>query len=387
MESSGEWPKVGTAPLDFALAFPAMLYDGTSPRPRSGTVTVERDRFTLQIEGLQAVVDIRPEHILGESRIRDEVHIEIRSPSENLPSLKLVVKDPAFDGALVKYLAHTDLRAGAAFHRAFCRIPLLGWLAIALVVAPSMYYCLTRGFVALHVLVSVEGEDALGEAVYKHLLGNFKVCDDPAIQVELQAMVDQLAEPDSPYRFRVSVFDTPHVNAVALPGGRIVVFSGLLKESSPEGVLGVLAHEVAHVECRHGLKQILRVMGVMFFMSAVIAGGVEELELAESATELAGVLVVLRHSRSAESEADEIAVRKLHEDRRSVGGLIEFFEQIDKKRGLRGVEEALLWLSSHPLSARRVAALREARAREDFEPTPWRVGREEWNGLVRSCGG
>jgi len=390
-ERPEERPQSWNGPVDPVLSFPAMLYDGVSPRPRSATAIVESDRLTLLIDGVQGGLDIRPEHIAGESRVRGEVHLEIRSPSDapsgGFPSLKLVVNDAAFGRALARYLSRSDVRTGAAFRRAVGRIPYWGWLAMAVVVAPAMYFALTQGFVALHGLVSVEEEVALGDAVYQHLLRTFKVCEDAGVQNELQAMVDELAEPHSPYQIRVSVFDAKHMNALALPGGRIVIFAGLLKDSSPEGVMGVLAHEVAHVECRHTLKQILRAMGVAFFMSSMIAGGIEELELAETASEVAGTLVVLKYSRSSEAEADEIAVRKLHEDRRSVAGFIDFFERVDRKHGLGGAEKALLWLSSHPLTARRIAALRSARAGERFEPVPWRMAQEKWNELVRRCPG
>jgi Zn-dependent protease with chaperone function len=67
------------------------------------------------------------------------------------------------------------------------------------------------------------------------------------------------AAPGSPYHVRLLVADSPVVNAFAAPGGRIVVFRGLLEKTGrPEELAGVLAHEMQHVVLRHPLEAILR---------------------------------------------------------------------------------------------------------------------------------
>ena len=55
-----------------------------------------------------------------------------------------------------------------------------------------------------------------------------------------------------PYPLRVSVLDHGMANALAVPGGRILIFRGLLEAAdNPEEVAGVLAHEIGHVAARH----------------------------------------------------------------------------------------------------------------------------------------
>ena len=66
------------------------------------------------------------------------------------------------------------------------------------------------------------------------------------------------ALPSNPYAFRVSVVDSPVVNAFAAPGGYIVIYKGLLKYTkSPEELAGVLAHEIEHVIHRHVTRMLL----------------------------------------------------------------------------------------------------------------------------------
>jgi Zn-dependent protease with chaperone function len=358
-----------------------------SPHARAVTVVVDHQSLTLRIDGSRAGLEIRPEHILSQSTIHDEIHLEIDHPAEDQPSFKLIVTAPGFKDALDSYLTYSDRRSGAGIGRALRRIPLWGWVVITAIVAPTMYWVLTTGFIALHVIVPVEAEAALGEAVYNHLMEDpqFQPCTDDRLRQELQNMVDELVDPDSPYECRVTVVETAMPNAFALPGGRIVVLSGLLKESSSDAVLGVLAHEIAHVECRHSMKQLFRAMGVMYFMGAAVGGGFEELELAETVAELSGVLLVLRHSRAAETEADQVAARKLHEDRRSVKGLIEFFEYVETIQGPAELHQALLWLSTHPLTEHRLDWLRAEERRETFDPVPWPTGGAAWEDLIEGC--
>lgn len=369
-----------------AFTCPARLYDGIQPTPHQGTATIDGNRFTFQAEGADAPLVVSPKQILRHEAVGAACHIEFKQPTPNAPTLQLIADTPGFEDALHGFLDYTDTRVGAGVGRRMARLPIWGWLVLIAIVLPSVYLAVTRGFVAAHRMVSVEKEAALGEAVFGQFVRRFQVCDDEALRAELQAIVEDLADPDSPYTYRVTVCTEKQPNAFALPGGRIIVFSGLLElGESPDSVIGVLAHEVAHVEQRHSLKQILRTMGVMFFMSAAVGGGFEQLELVETASELAGLLLVLKHSREAEAEADALAVQKLHARKRSVAGFLEFLEAMSAQSGSEQVERAMLWMRSHPVTADRIDALEEARAAETFAPSTWRTSGDAWLTLAAAC--
>lgn len=77
--------------------------------------------------------------------------------------------------------------------------------------------------------------------------------------------------PQNPYTFEITVVKSDVVNAFALPGGYIVVFTGLMKKAeSAEEVAGVLAHELNHVLQRHGLERIVKQLGFVAVVSIVL---------------------------------------------------------------------------------------------------------------------
>ena len=89
--------------------------------------------------------------------------------------------------------------------------------------------------------------------------------DDPRVKAALETIVQRLAPfaARRDFDFRVRVIESEQVNAFALPGGQIVVFTGLLRRAErAEQVAGVLAHEMAHVTLRHGLRNVAHRAGL-----------------------------------------------------------------------------------------------------------------------------
>ena len=64
---------------------------------------------------------------------------------------------------------------------------------------------------------------------------------------------------DDPYRYQIEIIRSPQVNALAFPGGRLVLFTGLLKSlPSAESLAGILAHEIQHVRLQQGTQKLMR---------------------------------------------------------------------------------------------------------------------------------
>lgn len=122
----------------------------------------------------------------------------------------------------------------------------------------------------------------------------------------VQGIVDRLQNDCTrlPYRFTVYVHDDPAVNAVALPGGHIVVFKGLLESARSENELAfVMAHEMGHFADRDHLKGFGRSL-VFLALSAVVFGGNSSVGvLADSIS-----LTELGFSRRQEAKADAYAI-------------------------------------------------------------------------------
>jgi beta-barrel assembly-enhancing protease len=157
-----------------------------------------------------------------------------------------------------------------------------------------------------------------------------------------------------PYRFYV--VNAPQVNAFAVPGGHIYINRGLIERARNMSELaGVLAHEIGHVEHRHGVDQLERMQGANLALTAayVLLGrtptGVEE-----AAIGVGGNLYFARHSREAENEADASAVGLLVRAGIDPNGLPSFFNVLlaEQQRQPGAVEQ---WFSTHPLTTDRVA--------------------------------
>ncbi|MCG3111588.1 MAG: M48 family metallopeptidase [Candidatus Manganitrophus sp. SB1] len=153
----------------------------------------------------------------------------------------------------------------------------------------------------------------------------------------------------SPYPFQWHVADDPTINAFAIPGGHVVVFTGLIEAAeSPEEVAGILAHEAEHVLQRHSLKGMVHQLGwrvVLALLLGDIGGG----RFGQAAAQMQ----ILSFGRDQESEADLKGLALLKEAKIDPKGMITFFDRLSKKEGA-----SIALLSTHPASANRAEAIR-----------------------------
>src|SRR5690606_1007247 len=170
---------------------------------------------------------------------------------------------------------------------------------------------------------------------------------DPAVR----ALVDEVVDRLSPHAamedvdFRVKVVESDDVNAFALPGGQIVVFTGLLRAASgPDEVAGVLAHEIAHVTLRHGLRNVAHRAGLVLAVQLLLGDASRWVQLAGEAAVLAQSN---DYSREQESAADEEGVRMLLAAGLDPDGLADFFRLLEGQPGSE-LSGAMSWLSTHP---------------------------------------
>ena len=149
-------------------------------------------------------------------------------------------------------------------------------------------------------------------------------------------------------------------NALALPGGTIVVTDQLVELGTHDEVVAVLAHEIAHVNHNHSLQQLYRALGFAAIVT-IIAGDLGA--VGEEVLGGGGLLVAMAASREMELEADSEGVellRKIGADPSKLSTMLDkIYEEVcgDKRR--EQCEETG-WLSSHPGGEERREALRKA---------------------------
>ncbi len=237
-------------------------------------------------------------------------------------------------------------------------LPLLGIAALLLSLDPL------TDRVVRHIPPEVERH--IGEAVLAHTRLEGPMIESGPAHAALQTIGKRLARPGETLQFHLA--DRPELNAFAAPGGVVVVNSALMaRAASAEEVAGVLAHEIAHVELRHGLRQLVRSAGLRVIVSALFGdfgalGG------------WAAQMGELKFSRDAEREADQRGLERLTEARIDPRGLLDFFRTLAHQDS--GDTRLPGLLSTHPASAERSAWLEAAI--QTLPLTPWQPLDIDW---------
>ena len=201
----------------------------------------------------------------------------------------------------------------------------------------------------------------------------YPVLQNETIRAYLQGIVDKIVQsPQVKFRgkfpYKVTVInDDKTLNAFCTPGGYIYVYTGLMRFLDDEASLaGVLGHEIAHAEERHGTERMTTALGAQVVLS--IALGDNPSKLTEVAGNAAALLAVLRNSRDNELEADSRSFQYLQSTQYWPGAIKGFFVKMIEKRGGSGsaLEE---WTSTHPLDQNRIDNVNKL-LRENNTPAP-----------------
>lgn len=219
---------------------------------------------------------------------------------------------------------------------------------------------------------------------FVHLFAN-----DCSVDSASQDVLDDLASrlnavAETPFNLRITLVDATFPNAFALPGGSIIVTDELIDiMKTPEELAGVLAHETAHVARRHAMAAMLREIGYGLVLDLVLGGGSgagQQIAMAGSSLES------LRHSRSAEAEADELALVYLEAAGIDGTGLAQFFEGLNKFLAKEESGDFALsypeLLSTHPDTIERAQTAR-ANAGRSRSPA---LSPEDWALIENACG-
>ena len=275
----------------------------------------------------------------------------------------LYVKDPALIRAfrssappdLTKHL--DDAAAGVRHRRSRHRTLWLLLLAVAGGVA-LLVWLSTDLLVQWAVdRIPPDWEQRLGQSAYQDFLAQQTVVTEghevAAVREISQRLIQHI--PDNPYTFELSVVKNDVVNAFALPGGFVVVFTGLLKQAqSGEEVAGVLSHEFNHVLERHGLERLVKQLGVVAMVGIIVG---DQRGLAGVMKQVGVELLSLKFGRAQETEADLTGLKLLHRARIDPAGMITFFQRLSEQE-----EGRVEWLSTHPMSAGRAERLKKEMA-------------------------
>jgi predicted Zn-dependent protease len=188
-------------------------------------------------------------------------------------------------------------------------------------------------------------------------LGSADQADDPRSQA-VQALLERLAAhwPERPYAFRVEVLDETEPNALAFPGGLVLVTSGLLEACDSENELAfVLGHELGHFAGRDHLRGIGRGLAFVLVLGAL---GAADAGSASGLAALAGDIAGRGHDRAQEVRADAFGIGLVQAEYGHLAGSTGFFEKLPEPENAVARSVAH-YLSTHPMGDERIATLRE----------------------------
>ena len=200
--------------------------------------------------------------------------------------------------------------------------------------------------------VSVKTEKQLGDAVYNAM--GLASQEDTAKSLVLNQFFDAMEVPTA-YAITISVINDKMVNAFALPGGRIVVYTALLDKitSYPE-LAALLIHEFMHINNRHTTKSIFRRLGSKIFISLLFGNfGTVASILVNNADNLKS----LKYSRRLEKEADMDGLAILKNKGIDPNGFVNLFHHLEEAGPANNMPE---FLGSHPDVKNRITYILEA---------------------------
>ena len=360
--------------------------DGTSARLLRVAVRFEPantpDRMLITLpEGGDLVWPLRELRLLPDQA--DQTGLTLTYTDE--PLARLFLKDAGLVEMVRTHAGNLNYRSGVENKSRLIKWGLGAVASVALIVfvlVPLMADQLAR-------YLPPEGEKALGDTTFEQIrrvldesgLAPIGICENAAGIAALNQMQARLdPQADLPYPLEVAVLDHEMVNAFALPGGRIILFRGLIEEAeTPEEVAAVLAHEIGHVVGRDPTRDALRSagsIGVLGLLFGDFAGGTIMLFLANS-------LINATYSQKAEAAADSYAHGLLLDAGLSPAALASMFNRMLAEYGEDGGFVA--HFAAHPKLSERIAASQAAvEGSGDFHPV---LSNAQWRDLQGICGG
>lgn len=215
------------------------------------------------------------------------------------------------------------------------------------------------------VIVPPEQEATLGAQAFQEVRAQERISNDPDAIARVTRVGQRIAAavgddlPSASWEF--VVFESPEVNAFALPGGKVGVYTGLLRLAASDDELAtVIGHEIAHVTARHGAERMTWEQGLQ--MVGGVVGATAENKLSPQTSNLVKLVygagsqlaAVLPHSRFQESEADKIGLRYAAKAGYDPRAALTFWAKMSQQAN---APAGPAFLRTHPTSEDRITKL------------------------------
>ena len=211
--------------------------------------------------------------------------------------------------------------------------------------------------------MSSDREVRMGRSLSKKVEEKFKIVNDDLLRQRVKAIGQEVADAcerkDITYHFEV--LDCEDVNAVALPGGYIYVFKGLIdkldEKDFDDQLAYILGHEIGHVVAKHSVKRIQSALGYQL-VKILIVSNPKSRKISRGA-ELAFNQIMLGYSKQDEFTADALGIDYMQKAGYKPEAAIKFLEKL-RKINQESPAKPLYYVSTHPTIPSRIATVRMA---------------------------
>jgi len=236
-------------------------------------------------------------------------------------------------------------------------------------------------------LFSVEQDIEAGQQVSKDAERQLPMLGNSRVDNYLSDLGRRLAAkaPGEKYLYRFKAVNDRAINAFALPGGPVYINRGVIEAADNEAQLaGVMAHEIAHVALRHGTNQASKAYAAqvpLSILGGIVGGNSVGAMLAQLGAGFAVNSILLKYSRTAESQADIMATQILYDSGYDPRAMAQFFEKIQTQdRGGHSVE----FFSNHPNPENRIQRVTEEVSRLGGPQRAYNAGTGEFADVKRN---
>lgn len=219
--------------------------------------------------------------------------------------------------------------------------------------------CATTGINKGQVNLISSGEEVqMGADFANEVAEQYTLLDDKEVVDYVDRVGQRIVKvndrQDITFHFNVIVED--QMNAFAVPGGYIYIYTGLLKAMDDEAQLaGVLAHEIGHVAARHSTERLTAMYGYNLIVSLLL--GDNPNAYAALVSNIFSQTGFLAYSRSNEFEADELGIRYANAAGYDPDGYMELLGKFQSAEA-REPSKLESWLSTHPPTSDRIAEVK-----------------------------
>ncbi|WP_418180434.1 M48 family metallopeptidase [Aliarcobacter lanthieri] len=212
------------------------------------------------------------------------------------------------------------------------------------------------------IFMSSHEEMALGEKSYKEALNNAKIVHNTKDAQKVKNIGQRIAQvaQRSDFKWEFNLVDDKQANAFCLPGGKVVVYTGILKYAKNDDQLAtVISHEIAHALARHGAERVSQNMiqqGIGMVGNVVLGASAPQYQNAFNQAYGLGTNlgVMLPYGRMQETEADEIGIYLMHKAGYNIYEAVNFWQNMSE-----GKESGNDFFSTHPSSSKRIEDIRK----------------------------